>query len=230
MRAVAAGTGGRVLSSPSPRDADQVLGEIISEASSAPFAWAGGPYLAKPGEVIALDGRGSFDDGTLVSFEWDFNGDGRYELTTREPQIMRSFPAEFRGVVGLRVTDDRGLKAEGTAPIVVAVDGDPVLAAYDNCADVENPGQEDFDGDGTGDACDTTSGFPDPPRPPRESGIPTPLLIGLSVGLGVGLLAVVVVLASRRSRPAPFCDACGARQDGRVLYCDRCGSRLSAVR
>ncbi|TXB51808.1 MopE-related protein, partial [Phaeodactylibacter luteus] len=33
-------------------------------------------------------------------------------------------------------------------------DGDGVPACEDNCPDTFNPGQEDTDGDGTGDACD----------------------------------------------------------------------------
>lgn len=39
-------------------------------------------------------------------------------------------------------------------PICQDSDGDGVKALYDNCPDTYNPGQEDCDGDGHGDACD----------------------------------------------------------------------------
>src|SRR3712207_5592666 len=44
-----------------------------------------------------------------------------------------------------------------STPVAIAADtdGDTVDDSLDNCGAVANPGQEDFDGDTIGDACDT---------------------------------------------------------------------------
>jgi len=44
--------------------------------------------------------------------------------------------------------------APGAADVPKDVDGDGVPTAFDNCANVSNPSQIDYDGDGQGDACD----------------------------------------------------------------------------
>lgn len=47
---------------------------------------------------------------------------------------------------------------------IIDRDGDGIADAIDNCPDIFNPGQADFDGDGIGDACDPdddNDGIPD---------------------------------------------------------------------
>ncbi len=67
-------------------------------------------------------------------------------------------PRGFDGVIGevrisnvARTLDD--LRFSGDA------DGDGICNAYDNCAAVYNPGQEDYDHDSIGDACDPCNSF-----------------------------------------------------------------------
>lgn len=60
----------------------------------------------------------------------------------------------------MRVTDIGGLTAVGSTSVLITNDGDSVPAAEDNCPDAGNHGQSDKDGDGVGDGCDDTPGYP----------------------------------------------------------------------
>jgi autotransporter-associated beta strand protein len=69
------------------------------------FAEAGGPYYARAGQDILLDGSGSTDlDNDIVKYEWDLDNDGQYD---DKVGMKVPFQAAVDGVftVGLRVTD-----------------------------------------------------------------------------------------------------------------------------
>jgi hypothetical protein len=52
-------------------------GTFADTTNIAPVADAGGPYSVSEGGVVQLSGAGSHDhDGSIVSYEWDFNYDG----------------------------------------------------------------------------------------------------------------------------------------------------------
>jgi hypothetical protein len=56
-------------------------------------------------------------------------------------------------------------------PLPPPIDGDGIPDECDNCPCTPNPTQHDAEGDGNGDACDTTFSPPVPPPPP---GTPPP--------------------------------------------------------
>jgi lysophospholipase L1-like esterase len=163
---VAEGTGGSIRTATTAGDVARAITTAITEALERPFAFMGGPYPARVGEPIEFDASGSYDpDGTLVRYDWDFDGDGTVDQTTAGPVVSRTYTAPFEGFGTLRVTDDRGQSALASALVSVTVDGDGTPDDVDNCPSVDNHGQGDADGDGMGDACDPDPGlFPPGPE------------------------------------------------------------------
>lgn len=84
-----------------------------------PTADANGPYEGYEGTPITFDGTGSSDpDGTIVSHEWDLDGDGEYDDATG-PTPSWTWDDDYAGNIGLKVTDDDG--ATGTDATTVAI-------------------------------------------------------------------------------------------------------------
>ena len=154
-------TGGKIYEAADSSDIPDQVTDAVTTSLQNPFGWLQGPILDRYSVPVTLDARGSYAvTGELVSFEWDFDGDGTYDRTTSTPVIEQTWTGPFDGIVGVRVTDSSGRSAQGSTNVTITRDADTVPDASDNCPDLANLDQGDADNDGIGDACDST---PTPP-------------------------------------------------------------------
>ena len=152
---------GTTANASSPDQVSDLVNKAISSELNKPFAWIQGPYVAKVEDPVDIDAAASHVvSGSLTSYEWDFNGDGVYDETGTSPRITHTFTEEFSGVIGLRVTQSDGQSAVATTQVDITNDGDNTPRDQDNCPDINNWGQTDYDNDGGGDQCDPDPGFP----------------------------------------------------------------------
>ena len=108
-------------------------------------------------DVLTFVDRSRASVGTVTSWAWDF-GDG---ATSSVQQPTHQYAAAGSYPVELTVTDSNGQTASVSQDIEVKVpdpdtDDDGVPDPVDNCPLTSNPGQNDTDGDGVGNACDIT--------------------------------------------------------------------------
>ena len=144
-------------------DVPTAVTSILTTALEKPYAWINGPYVARTGSSLELDGSGSYaTNGEGLTYEWDFDQDGVFDLTSAGAVVTHRFDEPFSGVLTLRVTDSEGRWSLATTHVGITEDGDEIPRDRDNCPEVDNFGQGDSDGDGVGDACDPT------PYPPAE--------------------------------------------------------------
>jgi len=80
------------------------------------------PQAPEPGEPVFFDGSSSVDpDGEVVSYGWDFDGDGETDLTVQTASYTFASSGEYP--VSLTVTDDDGNSDTMTKTIEVGPSG-----------------------------------------------------------------------------------------------------------
>ena len=94
---------------------------IVSDATlESLIANAGESYESTEGTAITFDASLSTDlDGSIVFYEWDFDGDGNYDESSTLPTIAYTYGDDYSGEVILRVTDDEGLTDVDTANVQI---------------------------------------------------------------------------------------------------------------
>ena len=90
-------------------------------------AWVQGPYAHQIGKPLTLDARGSYSTrGDLVTYEWDLDGDGQYEIESTGPMLAHTWESEYVGDIHLRVTVPQGFTDTASTDAVFTNDGDGI--------------------------------------------------------------------------------------------------------
>jgi PKD repeat protein len=110
------------------------------------------PAAVGLGQRATFDGTDSSDaDGDVVAWEWDLDGDGRYETTGATPSFTYAAPGTY--TVRLRVTDDEGAQATASTTVKVtnqapkAVIALPARKVVNTDLTFDGTGSSDADGE-----------------------------------------------------------------------------------
>lgn len=117
LEALAEATSGRVIRD----DGDTVaaLEEALTTIEQRPVVLlALSEYVSRPGVPVTFDASASYaTQGYVVSYEWDFDGDGAFESTTTVPTVQHVYDDVFEGQMQVRVTDSEGGFANHSVPV-----------------------------------------------------------------------------------------------------------------
>jgi hypothetical protein len=102
-------------------DGREACQELKVEIFNAPPECRPGADLrATLGQPVAIDGSGTDPDGTIVKWEWDLDGDGKYDLaSTENGKFQYTFGKEGAFKLTLRVTTADGMTAIGSRKVEV---------------------------------------------------------------------------------------------------------------
>jgi PKD repeat protein len=89
-----------------------------AKAPTAAFAISSNPV--RPGQSVTLNASGSSaPEGTIVEYQWELNGNGKYETHTTSAELKTSFASAGTENIGLRVIDSKGASASVTHTLTV---------------------------------------------------------------------------------------------------------------
>jgi len=146
----------------------------VTVPATPPNASLDTPASATVNESVTLDASNSTDEGEIIGYEWDADGDGTLDGSTTDPVLEYTYNDTGTVDPTVTVVDDDNETATATASIEIQPPNQPPTAALDAPATVrvdqpvtfdasgstDDRGIEtyrwDFDGDGTVDATTAT--------------------------------------------------------------------------
>jgi hypothetical protein len=144
--AIAAATTGQVLAIDSGTSAADALADAMGRITERPVPLlALNAYYGEPGQEVFFDASRSYSPTSeIVKWDWDFDGDGIYEVEDGEPTAQHTYADVFKGNMQVRLTDADGLIANVSAPVDIdyaAVVTPEPPAAADLGAEVTSSGE-----------------------------------------------------------------------------------------
>ncbi len=106
--------------------------------SVPPVAEPGGPYYETENKPVTLDGSFSYDDNSIVQYEWDVNNDGTFEYSSSLPMQSHKYAQNGTHTIKLRVTDDEGAIREANTTAIIS-DSSPVVTFTADVVSGEEP-------------------------------------------------------------------------------------------
>jgi hypothetical protein len=124
FQSIAAATGGSYLDLPDESDLSNLIPTIIQAITNSASAPNAALTVAADGGTVGtpvdFSAAGSTDSSEpITDYDWDFNDDGVYDLTTTTPYASFTYSAPYSGNVVVRVRAASGLSALASEPLSV---------------------------------------------------------------------------------------------------------------
>jgi PKD repeat protein len=103
-------------------------------ANAPPVADAGEDIAGHAGRKVELNGSGRDPDGRIANYEWDFDGDGKYDWASDETGVARREFERYAHPI-LRVTDAEGSHGHDTVIVVICPKEMELVAEGPYCID-----------------------------------------------------------------------------------------------
>jgi PKD repeat protein len=101
----------------------------INQFPTADFTFS--PSNPTEGETVVFDAKDSNDpDGDIEKYEWDFDGDGTFDLERFLPSADHTYTSSGSYTVELRVTDNDGATDSATKTLTVGAANQPPQASF----------------------------------------------------------------------------------------------------
>jgi hypothetical protein len=92
---------------------------LLITDTTAPTPQLAVPVQPAPNTTVTLSGAASTDEGRIVTYEWDLNGDGEFERMTESPTVSVSYDSPGNRTIRLRTNDTAGNSATITKRLSV---------------------------------------------------------------------------------------------------------------
>jgi len=100
-----------------------VVSQVIT-VSSLPLAMAGNDVTTTPNTPVQFNGAGTYGSGTIINYEWDFDGDGIYAWSGPDGATSYIYNNEGTYTAVLRITTNDWFTATDSRIITVSHTGD----------------------------------------------------------------------------------------------------------